>query len=128
MMKATLKARSGALHGELKPLGISVTVVEPGAFRTDFAGRSLTLSSTVIDDYAETVGKRRKEHDTVHGTQPGEPAKAAKAIIAAVESDEPPAFLLLGNDALSTYRRLVAARLDSIEAWAYLTTSTDIDA
>jgi short-subunit dehydrogenase len=128
MMKATLKARSGALHGELKPLGISVTVVEPGAFRTDFAGRSLTQSSTVIDDYAETAGKRRKEHDTVHGTQPGDPAKAAKAIIAAVEPDEPPAFLLLGNDALSTYRRLVAARLDSIEAWEYLTTSTDIDA
>jgi hypothetical protein len=64
----------------------------------------------------------------VHGTQPGDPAKAAKAIIAAVESDEPPAFLLLGNGALSTYRRLVAARLDSIEAWEYLTTSTDIGA
>ena len=128
MMKATLKARSGALHGELKPLGISVTVVEPGAFRTDFAGRSLTQSSTVIDDYAETAGKRRKEHDTVHGTQPGDPAKAAKAIIAAVESDEPPAFLLLGNDALNTYRRLNAAKLHTIETWEHLTTSTDIDA
>jgi NAD(P)-dependent dehydrogenase (short-subunit alcohol dehydrogenase family) len=126
--KAALEAMSGALHGELKPLGISVTVVEPGAFRTDFAGRSLTQSSTVIDDYAETAGKRRKEHDTVHGTQPGDPAKAAQAIIAAVESDESPACLLLGNDALSTYRRLAAARLDSIEAWEYLTTSTDIDA
>jgi NAD(P)-dependent dehydrogenase (short-subunit alcohol dehydrogenase family) len=126
--KAALEGMSGALSGELKPLGISVTVVEPGAFRTDFAGRSLTQSSTVIDDYAETAGKRRKEHDTVHGTQPGDPAKAAKAIIAAVESDEPPAFLLLGNDALNTYRRLAAARLDSIKAWEHLTTSTDIDA
>jgi NAD(P)-dependent dehydrogenase (short-subunit alcohol dehydrogenase family) len=126
--KAALEAMSGSLYGELKPLGISVTVVEPGAFRTDFAGRSLTQSSTVIDDYAETAGKRRKEHDTVHGTQPGDPAKAAKAIITAVESDEPPAFLLLGNDALNTYRRLAAARLDSIEAWQHLTTSTDIDA
>jgi NAD(P)-dependent dehydrogenase (short-subunit alcohol dehydrogenase family) len=125
--KAALEAMSGALHGELKPLGISVTVVEPGAFRTDFAGRSLTQSSTVIDDYAETAGKRRKEHDTAHGTQPGDPAKAAKAIITAVESDEPPAFLLLGNDALSTYRRLAAARLDTIQTWEYLTTSTDID-
>ena len=126
--KAALEAMSGALHGELKPLGVSVTVVEPGAFRTDFAGRSLTQSSTVIDDYAETAGKRRKEHDTMHGTQPGDPGKAAQAIIAAVESDEPPAFLLLGNDALNTYRRLAAARLDTIEAWEYLTTSTDIDA
>lgn len=125
--KAALEAMSGALRGELQPLGISVTVVEPGAFRTDFAGRSLTQSSTVIDDYADTAGKRRKEHDTAHGTQPGDPAKAAKAIIAAVESDEPPAFLLLGNDALKTYRRLAEARLETIEAWERLTTSTDID-
>jgi NAD(P)-dependent dehydrogenase (short-subunit alcohol dehydrogenase family) len=100
--KAALEGMSGSLYGELKPLGISVTVVEPGAFRTDFAGRSLTQSSTVIEDYADTASKRRKEHDTVHGTQPGDPAKAAKAIVTAVESDEPPAFLLLGNDALNT--------------------------
>ena len=126
--KAALEGMSGALRGELKPLGISVTVVEPGAFRTDFAGRSLTQSSTVIDDYAETAGKRRKEHDTMHGTQPGDPAKAAQAIIAAAESDEPPAFLLLGKDALSTYRRLAEARLDTINKWEHLTTSTDIDA
>lgn len=68
--KAALEAMSGALYAELRPLGISVTVVEPGAFRTDFAGRSLTQSSTVIDDYADTAGKRRKEHDTAHGTSP----------------------------------------------------------
>jgi NAD(P)-dependent dehydrogenase (short-subunit alcohol dehydrogenase family) len=126
--KAALEGMSGALYGELKPLGISVTLVEPGGFRTDFAGRSLAQSSTVIDDYADTAGKRRKEHDTVHGTQPGDPVKAAKAIITAVESDEPPAFLLLGNDALVTYRRLAEARLDSIKEWEHLTTSTDIDA
>jgi NAD(P)-dependent dehydrogenase (short-subunit alcohol dehydrogenase family) len=126
--KAALEAMSGALYGELQPLGISVTTVEPGAFRTDFAGRSLTQSSTVIDDYADTAGKRRKEHDTAHGTQSGDPAKAAQAIIAAVESDEPPGFLLLGNDALKTYRRLATARLDTIETWEYLTTSTDIGA
>jgi NAD(P)-dependent dehydrogenase (short-subunit alcohol dehydrogenase family) len=126
--KAALEGMSGALYGELKPLGISVTAVEPGAFRTDFAGRSLTQSSTVIDDYAETAGKRRKEHDTVHGTQPGDPERAAEAIIAAIESAEPPAFLLLGSDALSTYRRLAAARLDSIQTWESLSTSTDFDA
>jgi short-subunit dehydrogenase len=126
--KAALEAMSGALHQELKPLGVSVTVVEPGAFRTDFAGRSLTQSSTVIDDYADTAGKRRKEHDRAHGTQPGDPAKAAQALIAAVESDDPPAFLLLGSDALSTYRRLVEARLEAIRSWEHLTTSTDIDA
>jgi NAD(P)-dependent dehydrogenase (short-subunit alcohol dehydrogenase family) len=125
--KAALEGMSGALHSELQPLGISVTVVEPGAFRTDFAGRSLTQSSTVIEDYADTAGKRRKERETAHGTQPGDPAKAAQAIIAAVESDEPPAFLLLGNDALKIYRRLAEARLETIEAWEHLTTSTDMD-
>ena len=124
--KAALEAMSGALRAELQPLGISVTVVEPGAFRTDFAGRSLTQSTTVIDDYADTAGKRRKERDTVHGTQPGDPAKAATAILTAVESDEPPPFLLLGNDALATFRRLAAARLETISRWEHLTTSTDI--
>jgi NAD(P)-dependent dehydrogenase (short-subunit alcohol dehydrogenase family) len=124
--KAALEGLSGALHDELKPLGISVTVVEPGAFRTDFAGRSLTQSTTVIDDYADTAGKRRKEHGTGHGTQPGDPAKAAQAIITAVESDESPAFLLLGTDALTTYRRLSQARLDLIATWENTTTGTDI--
>ena len=126
--KAALEGMSGALHAEVKPLGISVTVVEPGAFRTDFAGRSLTQSSTVIDDYADTAGRRRKEHDTAHGTQPGDPAKAAQAIITAVESTEPPTFLLLGSDALTVYRRLAKARLDAIQEWEHLTTSTDIKA
>jgi NAD(P)-dependent dehydrogenase (short-subunit alcohol dehydrogenase family) len=125
--KAALEAMSGALHAELRPLGISVTVVEPGAFRTDFAGRSLTQSSTVIDDYADTAGKRRKEHDTAHGTQPGDPSKAAEAIIAAVQSDEPPAFLLLGTDALNTYRRLTDARLNTIARWEHVSASTDIN-
>jgi len=62
--KAAIEGMSGALRGELAPLGISVTVVEPGAFCTDFAGRSLIQSATVIDDYAATAGRRRKENDT----------------------------------------------------------------
>ncbi len=61
--KAALEGLSDALRGELAPLDISVTIVEPGAVRTDFAGRSLTQSATIIDDYADTAGKRRKEHD-----------------------------------------------------------------
>jgi len=125
--KAALEGLSGALHDELEPLGISVTVVEPGAFRTDFAGRSLTQSATVIDDYADTAGKRRKEHGTGHGAQPGDPNKAAQAIIAAIEDDQPPAFLLLGTDAITTYRRLNQARLDLIKAWEETSTSTDFE-
>lgn len=125
--KAALEGLSGALHDELQPLGISVTVVEPGAFRTDFAGRSLTQSTTVIDDYAETAGKRRKESGTGHGAQPGDPAKAARAILTAVEHDETPAFLLLGTDAVTTYRRLTQERLALIATWEDVSTGTDLE-
>ncbi|QXG76185.1 SDR family NAD(P)-dependent oxidoreductase [Modestobacter sp. L9-4] len=126
--KAALEGMTGSLRGELAPLGISVTVVEPGSFRTDFSGRSLTQAATPIADYADTAGKRRKEVDTTDGTQPGDPAKAGRAIIAAVESAEPPAMLLLGNDALDSYRSVLDARRVESDAWVHLTTSTDIDA
>jgi NAD(P)-dependent dehydrogenase (short-subunit alcohol dehydrogenase family) len=122
--KAALEAVSGSLRKELAPLGITVTAVEPGAFRTDFSGRSLAQSGTVIADYASTAGKRRKEHDTVHGTQHGDPAKAAQALISAVESAEPPAFLLLGQDALDTYRQTADAQLAEVRAWEKLSVST----
>jgi NAD(P)-dependent dehydrogenase (short-subunit alcohol dehydrogenase family) len=123
--KSALEGLSGSLHGELAPLGISVIIVEPGAFRTDFAGRSLTQSATPIDDYADTAGKRRKERDTVHGTQAGDPAKAATAIITAVEQPQPPGFLLLGSDALSGYRHRAEARIAEVEEWEKLSASTD---
>jgi NAD(P)-dependent dehydrogenase (short-subunit alcohol dehydrogenase family) len=126
--KAAIEGLSGALRGELAPLGISVTIVEPGAFRTDFAGRSLAQSANVIDDYAATAGQRRKERDTMHGNQPGDPAKAGAAIVAAVESPEPPAFLLLGADALAAYRYVADERAKDIANWEQLTTSTDYDA
>lgn len=124
-VKAALEGLSGSLRGELAPLGISVTIVEPGGFRTDFAGRSLTQSATPIADYADTAGKRRKENDTVHGTQAGDPAKAAAAIISAVESDAPPGFLLLGTDALDGYRRVAREREAEIAAWESVSAGTD---
>jgi NAD(P)-dependent dehydrogenase (short-subunit alcohol dehydrogenase family) len=125
--KAALEGMSGALRGELAPLGISVTVVEPGAFRTDFAGRSLVQSAAVIDDYAGTAGQRRKENDTMHGNQAGDPAKAGAAIVTAVESGDPPAFLLLGPDALALYRYTADARASEIAKWEQLTSGTDFD-
>jgi len=125
--KAAIEGISGALRGELAPLGISVTVVEPGAFRTDFAGRSLSQSATIIDDYAQTAGQRRKENDTMDGTQAGDPAKAGAAIIRAVESAEPPAFLLLGPDALAAYRYIADSRANEIATWEQLTASTNFD-
>jgi NAD(P)-dependent dehydrogenase (short-subunit alcohol dehydrogenase family) len=124
--KSALEGMSGSLRKELAPLGISVTVVEPGAFRTDFAGRSLQQSATVIADYAETAGKRRKEVDTAHGTQPGDPARAAAAIITAVEDDEPPALLMLGTDALKAIRGVVNAQLAELKGWENTSLGTDL--
>ncbi len=126
--KAALEALSASLVKEVQPLGIAVIVVEPGGFRTDFAGRSLTQAAEPIADYAETAGRRRKEHDTVHGTQPGDPAKAAAAIIAAVEAPEPPTFLLLGEDALRGYREVHEARRAELETWEETSRSTGFDA
>jgi NAD(P)-dependent dehydrogenase (short-subunit alcohol dehydrogenase family) len=125
--KAALEGISGALRGELAPLGISVTVVEPGAFRTEFAGRSLTESASPISDYADTAGKRRKANDTVHGTQAGDPDKAAAAILAAVSAPEPPGFLLLGTDALTLYRHVADTRAAEITAWEHVSASTDYE-
>jgi NAD(P)-dependent dehydrogenase (short-subunit alcohol dehydrogenase family) len=125
--KAAVEGMSGALRGELAPLGISVTVVEPGAFRTDFAGRSLVQSAAAIDDYAGTAGQRRKENDTMDGNQAGDPAKAGAAIVTAVESSEPPAFLLLGPDALALYRYTADARTSEIAKWEELTSGTNLD-
>lgn len=126
--KAALEGLSGSLHKELQPLGISVTVIEPGAFRTDFAGRSLTQSATAIEDYAETAGKRRKEHDTMHGTQPGDPAKAGEAILTVVESANPPSLLVLGRDAYDAFAAVAQGERMELDQWRDLSLSTGIDA
>lgn len=122
--KAALEGLSGSLQKELEPLGISVTIVEPGGFRTDFAGRSLTQSADAIADYADTAGKRRKENDTVHGTQPGDPARAAQAILTALAEPTPPRFLVLGQDALGAITGVVDADRKQLEQWSHLSAST----
>lgn len=122
--KAALEGISGSLQKELAPLGITVTAVEPGGFRTDFAGRSLTQSAEAIDDYAQTAGKRRKENDTVHGTQQGDPDRAAQVIITAVEASETPGFLLLGEDAAKAFDAVAEAQRAEVDRWRELTVST----
>jgi NAD(P)-dependent dehydrogenase (short-subunit alcohol dehydrogenase family) len=123
--KAALEGMSGALRKEVEPLGISVTAVEPGGFRTDFAGRSLTQSAEPIDDYAGTAGPRRKENDKTHGTQPGDPAKAATALIAVVDSPAPPQLLLLGSDAFGAFDAVRDAERAELETWRSVSLSTD---
>jgi NAD(P)-dependent dehydrogenase (short-subunit alcohol dehydrogenase family) len=127
-VKAAIEALTLSLRKEVAPLGITAMVVEPGGFRTDFAGRSLTQSAEPIADYADTAGKRRKENDTAHGTQPGDPAKAAAALIEAVESEQPPFMLLLGNDASNGFRAALDALRAEVDAWEQLSRSTDFDA
>ena len=114
-------------RNEVEPLGIAAMIVEPGAFRTDFSGRSLTQSRRAIDDYAATAGRRRKENDTADGTQQGDPAKAAQAIITAVDSSDPPLMLVLGPDALSTFRESLDALSSDLNAWEHLSTGTSFD-
>ena len=127
--KSALEAMSASLRKEVGPLGIAVTVVEPGGFRTDFAGRSLQQSREAIADYADTAGRRRKENDTnTHGNQPGDPARAAQAIISAVESPDSPFLLLLGADALKGFQAQVDAQGRELDAWESLTLSTGFTA
>ena len=122
--KAALEAMTSSLRKEAEPLGIKVIAVEPGGFRTDFSGRSLMQSATAIDDYAGTAGQRRKENDTVDGTQPGDPARAARAIIEVVATPRPPSLLLLGADALATTTAILDAQRAEVEDWRELSEST----
>lgn len=123
--KFAVEAISESLSQEVAPLGIKVTIVEPGAFRTDWAGRSMAESPIEITDYADTSGKRRSSTKAVSGNQPGDPARAAVAIRAAVESAHPPLRLLLGGSALDlAYKRLEALK-QNFDAWSEVTRSAD---
>lgn len=125
--KCALEGMSGGLLLETAPLGIKVMVVEPGAFRTDFAGRSLTQSKTVIADYEQTAGARRIGKDLSHGTQPGDPAKGARQIIAAIESEAPPFRLLLGSDAVRFAEDVLRRRQNEYAAWREFSCQTDFE-
>lgn len=123
--KYAVEGMSDALSKEVAPLGIKVVVVEPGAFRTDFAGRSLTGTPVEIADYKETAGKRRKENDHTHGTQPGDPQKAAQVIIKVAASDKVPFRLLLGTDAVNIIREELEVQIKELEEWKAISLSTD---
>lgn len=126
--KFAVEGLSESLFHEVGPLGIKVTIVEPGAFRTDWAGRSMIESGTVIDDYAETAGKRRQATRAVSGNQPGDPVRAAAAIIAAYEAGTAPLRLLLGAGALTVARKRLEDLRTNFEQWAELTSSADFPA
>lgn len=124
--KAAVEGLTGSLRKEVAPFGITAMVVEPGAFRTDFAGRSLRQASTVIEDYADTAGQRRKENDATDGTQPGDPDKAARALVTVVKSGDAPEVFLLGRDAAASFDDWLAHQGASLAKWRELSESTDI--
>lgn len=110
--KFALEGLSESLAAELLPLGIHVTIVEPGGMRTDWAGTSMQQSPVRIADYDDTAGQRRESTLAVSENQPGDPARAAAAMAAIVDAHDPPLRLLLGSDALGGVR----ARLDRLRA------------
>ena len=123
--KFAVEGFSEALAGEMKPLGVHVTVVEPGPFRTDFLGRSGKLAGLEIPDYAQTAGKAREYLKTQAGKQPGDPQRAVEAIIAVADAAEPPVHLLLGKPALTRFRDKLAQWEKEIAAWEAVTVGAD---
>jgi NAD(P)-dependent dehydrogenase (short-subunit alcohol dehydrogenase family) len=125
--KFALEGISEALGKEVKPLGIAVTAVAPGSFRTDWAGRSMTRTPRSIPAYDAIFDPIRKAREEKSGNQLGDPRKAARAMLAAIASDTPPAHLLLGSDALGLVRGKLSALGEEIRAWETVTVSTDGD-
>lgn len=123
--KFAVEGLTEALAGECEPLGIHVTAIEPGAFRTDFLGRSGQEAEMQIEDYAATAGKAREYIQTQDGKQQGDPQRAVEAIIAVVEAERPPRHLLLGRAALTRFRRRLEDWTGELDAWESTTLGAD---
>ncbi|MFF8408587.1 oxidoreductase [Streptomyces omiyaensis] len=123
--KFALEGISEALHGELAPLGVRVTIVEPGGFRTDFlSGPSLRVEPATVADYAVATGPVRKALAGFDGRQPGDPAKAAKAVVDLTEAAEPPLRLQLGADAVERVEAKLELVRRELEQWRHVALST----
>lgn len=123
--KFAVEGMSESLAIELKPLGIKVTIVEPGPFRTDWAGRSLLESEIHIDDYAQTAGERRKLSKERSGKQQGDPVRASEAIIKIVGSENPPLRLILGKPGYDLVMKKVDSMKQEFEQYRDLSLSAD---
>jgi NAD(P)-dependent dehydrogenase (short-subunit alcohol dehydrogenase family) len=123
--KYAVEGLSESLALEVKPLGIDVMLVEPGPFRTNWAGPSIKQSAIVIDDYASTAGERRKQTAARSGNQAGDPVRAAQAIIDAALADAPPLRLLLGKAALVLARKKLDTLRKDFDRWEATTIGAD---
>ncbi len=115
---------SEVLAKEVKPLGIKVTVIEPGGFRTDFAGSSTTLHAG-RPEYDSTVGAAARFQRDFNGKQPGDPAKAAQVVLQVAAMKEPPLRMLLGSDAIRIVEQNDLAKMEADKHWCDLSRSTD---
>ncbi len=123
--KHAVEGWSDALAVEGKPLGIQVTCIEPGPFRTDWAGRSLRQTPTEIAEYADTVGARMQTTSGYSGQQPGDPARAVSAMIAVTEQADPPRHLVLGAFGIEAVTGKLRTTLAEVEAWRDVGIATD---
>lgn len=124
--KMAVEGMSQALAREVGPLGIRVTLVEPSAFRTDFLSEhSIRRSASRIQDYAATAGAARERLAAMAGKQPGDPVRAAAAIIQAVDSPRPPLHLVLGSDAYRRTREMLDSFSAELEAWKAVAVGAD---
>ena len=123
--KFAVEGLSEALAKEVGPLGIRVTLIEPGPFRTDFQGRSIKSVAEPIDAYAATAGARRAQLRANSGKQAGDPIRAADTIIKVVESPDPPLHLILGTIGLERVREKLSGLLRNIDDWEEVTRATD---
>ncbi|MBX5222777.1 MULTISPECIES: oxidoreductase [unclassified Rhizobium] len=124
--KFAVEGFSEVLSKEIAPFGIRVTVIEPGGFRTDFAGASTVLAEGRAN-YAETVGATVRFQREYDGRQPGDPAKAAAVVIHISGLEQPPFRLLLGSDAVRNVEKADAARIEADREWRAVSVSTDFD-
>ncbi len=123
--KFAVEGLSEALAKEVEPFGIRVTLVEPGPFRTDWAGRSLRQTRRPLAAYAESAGARRAQIAGYSGQQPGDPARAAAAIIDVVAAPKPPLHLVLGRPALDMIRTKLSALGSEVDAWEKVALGAD---
>lgn len=126
--KYAVEGLSESLAIEVAPLGIKVIIVEPGPFRTDWSGRSIVESETVIDDYKGTAGKRREQTRANSGKQVGDPVRGARAIVDAVESGNPPLHLLLGKPAFELAMKRLDGYRTEFEQWKDASLGADFPA
>ena len=125
--KFALEGISEVLAKEVAAFGVHVTAIAPGSFRTDWAGRSMVRAERHVTDYDAVFDPIREARQAKNGRQPGDPAKAAQALLKVIAAEKPPVHLLLGKDALALVRAKLASMAEEIDAWEAVSASTDHD-